>query len=121
MLYCGRANVFQLKKPKVSKFFSMILFVFLISLTGYSIGNVDIGDSEKPRSIAVHPMRRLLFWTDVGQQQAIFRARMDGADRITLASKLDGVSAMAIDPQFDLVIFAHGKCIDVIGIDGQNK
>lgn len=82
---------------------------------------MDIGDSEKPRSVAVHPMRRLLFWTDVGQQQAIFRARLDGADRFTLASKLDGVTAMAIDPQYDLVFFAHGKCIDVIGIDGQNK
>lgn len=66
-------------------------------------------------------MKRLLFWSDVGNQQAIFRARIDGAERVTLASKLDGVSAMAIDPQLDLVFFAHGKCIDMIGIDGHNK
>lgn len=69
----------------------------------------------------MHPMKRLLFWTDVGSQQAIFRSRMDGIDRITLASKLDGVSTMAIDTQLDLVIFAHGKNIDVMGIDGHNK
>lgn len=66
-------------------------------------------------------MQRLLFWTDVGSQQAIFRARMDGQERITLAAKLDGVTAMAVDPQLDLVIFAHGKSIDIIGIDGLNK
>lgn len=82
---------------------------------------VDIGDSEKPRSIAVHPMKRLLFWTDVGSQQAIFRSRLDGADRMTLASKLDGVAAIAVDPQLDLVFLAYGKQIDVMDLTGQNK
>lgn len=91
------------------------------SLDGYAIGIVDIGDSEKPRSIAVHPMRRLLFWTDVGSQQAIFRSRIDGADRMTLAFKLDGVAAITVDSQLDLIFFAYGKQIDVMDINGQNK
>lgn len=90
-------------------------------MDGYGIGIVDIGDSEKPRSIAVHTMKRLLFWTDVGSQQAIFRSRIDGADRITLAFKLDGVAAIAIDQQLDLLFFAHGKQIDVMDINGENK
>lgn len=85
------------------------------------IGNVDPGaDMEKPRAIAVHAMRRLIVWTDVGLQ-SVYRARMDGADRQQLVSNLDGVSAMAVDPQLDLVFFAHGKCIEVIDLNGQNR
>lgn len=93
----------------------------MFSLDGYTIGIVDIGDSEKPRSIAVHAMKRLLFWTDVGSQQAIFGSRLDGADRVTLASKLDGVAAIAVDPQLNLIFFAHGKQIDVMDLNGENK
>lgn len=75
---------------------------------------------EKPRSIAVHAIRRLLFWTDVSLQ-TIYRARLDGADRQLLVSNLDGVSAMSIDPQLELVFFAHGKCIEVIDLNGLNR
>lgn len=91
----------------------------MFSLNGDSIGNVDAGaDMEKPRSIAVHAMRRLLFWTDVGIQ-SVFRARLDGADRQQLATNLDGITAMAIDPQLDLLFFSHGKCIEVIDLNGE--
>lgn len=90
-------------------------------MDGYGIGVVDIGDSEKPRSIAVHSIKRLIFWSDVGNQQAIYRARIDGADRMTLAFKLDGVAAIAVDPQLDLLFFAYGKRIDVMDLDGRNK
>lgn len=93
----------------------------LYSLNGDPIGHVEIGDSEKPRSVAVHPMKRLVFWTDVGSKQGIFRARIDGAERVTLAEKLDGVSAMTVDPQQDLVFFAHGKIIEMMKIDGHNR
>lgn len=85
------------------------------------MGLVDIGDSEKPRSIAVHSMKRLLFWTDVGSQQAIYRARIDGADRLTLAANLKGVSAIAIDQDLDLLFFAYGARINVMDLDGRNK
>lgn len=94
---------------------------FFSSLDGFAIGNVNITDSEKPRSIGIHPMKRLIFWTDVGSPQAVFRARIDGANRITLRSKLDGVAALAVDPQMDLVFFAYGTRIDVIDINGRNK
>lgn len=85
------------------------------------MGVVDIGDSEKPRSIAVHSMKRLLFWTDVGSQQSIYRSRIDGADRLTLAFKLDGIAAIAIDQDLDLLFFAYNKRIDVMDIDGRNR
>lgn len=82
---------------------------------------MDAGaDMEKPRSIAVHAMRRLLVWSDVSLQ-AVYRARLDGAERQQLVNNLDGVTAMAVDPQLELVFFAHGKCIEVIDLDGQNR
>lgn len=90
-------------------------------MDGDGIGVVDIGDSEKPRSIAVHSMKRLIFWTDVGSQQAIYRARIDGAERVKLASELDGVGAIAVDPQLDLLFYTYGKRIDVMDLDGRNK
>lgn len=90
-------------------------------LDGVELGVVDIGDTEKPRGIAVHSMKRLLFWTDVGSQQSIYRARIDGADRITLAFKLDGIAAIAVDQQLDLLFFAYNKRIDVMDLDGRNR
>lgn len=66
-------------------------------------------------------MKRLLFWTDVGSQQAIIRARVDGSERIVLASKLEGVTALAIDPYLDLVFYAHGKRIDSMDLNGNHR
>ncbi|XP_037945125.1 low-density lipoprotein receptor-related protein 6 [Teleopsis dalmanni] len=91
------------------------------SFDGDNIGVIDTGDSEKPRNIAVHVMKRLLFWTDVGSQQAIIRARVDGAERVVLAFKLEGVTALAIDQQSDMIFYAHGKRIDYMDINGKNK
>ena len=89
-------------------------------MDGESVGTVDIGDSEKPRSLAVHPIKRLIFWSDAGLQ-AIYRARMDGAERMTLARNLEGITALAVDPQLDLLFFAHGKKLDCMDINGKNK
>ncbi|KAH8340133.1 hypothetical protein KR067_010390 [Drosophila pandora] len=91
------------------------------SFLGESVGVIDTGDSEKPRNIAVHAMKRLLFWTDVGSHQAIIRARVDGNERMELAYKLEGVTALALDQQSDMIYYAHGKRIDVIDINGKNK
>lgn len=86
------------------------------------IGNVDAGgtDMERPRAIAVHSMRRLVVWTDIGLQ-SVWRARIDGAERRQLAGKLDGVTALTVDTQLDLVFVAHGKCIEMMGLDGLNR
>lgn len=97
------------------------IFNVVYRLDGLELGVVDIGDTEKPRSISIHSMKRLLFWTDAGGQQSIYRARIDGADRLTLASKLDGIAAIAVDQQLDLLFFAYNKRIDVMDLDGRNK
>lgn len=91
------------------------------SLEGYSsIGIVDTRNSEKPRSIAVHPTKRLLFWTDAGSQQVV-RARIDGSNSIVLASRLEGVSSLAVDPISNLVFFSHGGRIESLDINGKNR
>lgn len=97
---------------------------FLHSLDGHnnpSVGIVDTGISEKPRSIAVHPIRRFLFWTDVGSQQAVIGARMDGSNSFVLANKLEGVTSLALDPISNVLFFAHGKKIEFIDIYGRNR
>lgn len=91
------------------------------SFNGATIGIIDTGDSEKPRNLAIHTMRRLLFWTDVGSQQAILRARVDGAEKTVLAFKLEGVTALAVDQVNDMVYYAHGKRIDAMDLNGKNK
>ncbi|XP_052873130.1 low-density lipoprotein receptor-related protein 6 [Anopheles cruzii] len=85
-----------------------------------SIGNVDIGRTEKPRSLALHPMKRLLFWTDVGTAQSITRAKLDGSQRVELITKLEGIQALALDPQLNRLFYAHGKRIDTMDINGQD-
>jgi low density lipoprotein receptor-related protein 5/6 len=85
------------------------------------IGIVDIGKSEKPRSIAIHPIRRLLFWTDVGSQQSVVRAKMDGSSSMILADHLEGVTSLGLDPISNIVFFAHGKKIEYIDINGKNR
>ncbi|XP_055383334.1 low-density lipoprotein receptor-related protein 6 [Condylostylus longicornis] len=90
------------------------------SLDGDGVGIVDT-DSEQPRNVAVHSMKRLLFWTDVGSRQAIFRARVDGAEKTILAFKLEGVTSLAVDQHADIIYYAHGKRIDFMDINGKNK
>lgn len=93
----------------------------LNSLDGSAIGIVDTGNSEKPRSLAVHPTKRLLFWTDVGSRQAVIRAKMDGSDSMVLAIQLEGVTSLAVDPISNTVFFAHGKRIEYMDINGKNR
>lgn len=63
----------------------------------------------------------MLFWTDVGSQQAVIRAKMDGTSRLTLARHLEGVTSLAIDPISNLVFFAHGRKIEFFDINGKNR
>lgn len=98
------------------------LIFHIFSLDTYeAIGVVDQGKSEKPRSIAVHPIRRLLFWTDVGSLQAVVRAKMDGSNRLVIASNLAGVTTLALDPISNLIFFAHSSKIEFMDINGKNR
>ncbi|NXD02557.1 LRP1B protein, partial [Certhia brachydactyla] len=41
---------------------------------------------DQPRSIAVHPEKGYLFWTEWGQTPCIGRAHLDGSEKIVLVS-----------------------------------
>lgn len=84
------------------------------------LGTVNVSETEQPRGIVVHSMKRLLFWTDMGSQQSINRARIDGADRSILAYNLSGIVAIAVDQHLDLLFFAYTQRIDVMDLDGRN-
>lgn len=90
-------------------------------LDGIEIGAVNISSLEKPRSIAVHSMKRLLFWTDVGRQQSINSARIDGAEHVVLAYNLSSITAIAVDQQLHLLFFAYNQRIDAMNLDGSNR
>lgn len=90
-------------------------------MDGAEIGAVAISNLEKPRSIAVHSMKRLLFWTDIGRQQSINCARIDGSEHTILAYNLSTLSAIALDQQMGLLFFAYNQRIDVMDIDGRNR
>lgn len=84
------------------------------------MGNIDTGDSTAPRNLAIDFLKRFLFWTDY-EQQAIFRAKLDGSQRLMVVSKLEGVTAVAVDPQANILFYADGKRIERIDFNGRNK
>lgn len=84
------------------------------------MGTIDTGDQQVPRNLAIDSLDRFLFWTDYGQQ-AIFRARIDGAQRIMLVNKLSGVNALTIDSQMKIVFYADGESIERMDYSGGNK
>lgn len=86
-----------------------------------SLGAVNTGNTEKPRSIAVHPVLRLLFWTDAGSQQAVIRAKLDGSDMRVLVTGLENVRAFTLDPIANRIFFVHEAQIVYMDIDGRNR
>lgn len=84
------------------------------------MGNIDTGDSIAPRNLAIDFQKRFLFWTDY-EQQAIFRAKLDGSQRVMVVSELEGVTALAVDPQANVLFYADGKRIERIDFNGRNK
>jgi len=69
-------------------------------LDGSFITDVVDEELEKPRSIAVFPMRGLMFWSDWGNVPKIEKAGMDGTERVVLAT--------------DNVMWPNGISIDLV-------
>lgn len=84
------------------------------------MGNIDTGDSAAPRNLAIDFQKRFLFWSDY-EQQAIFRSKLDGSQRMMVVSELEGVTALAVDPQANILFYADGKRIERIDFNGRNK
>ncbi|XP_044749919.1 low-density lipoprotein receptor-related protein 6 [Coccinella septempunctata] len=76
--------------------------------------------NEKPRLLAIHYTKRLLFYTDVGATPQIVRIRLDGSHHLVIAKVAD-VTAIAVDVDNDLLVWAQGHSIYISNIDGENQ
>ncbi|CAH1173635.1 unnamed protein product [Phaedon cochleariae] len=86
-------------------------------------GIIEKKDGEKPRLIALHVAKRLLFFTDVGKMPEftqLIRTRLDGSHRMII-KRASNITAIAVDTENDLLIWAQGHSIYVSNIDGENQ
>lgn len=88
---------------------------------GSALGVVVKGEGEKPRSIAIHSEKRLLFWTDIGKRMRVMRSKMDGKERIVIATDLEQPTSIAVDAVANIVYWAHGSQIECADFDGNNR
>lgn len=88
---------------------------------GSAIGVVTQQEGERPRLLVLHASRRLLFWTDVGKEPRIVRARLDGSHRIAIRSTRHNVTALALDLDGDMLVWAEGSRLYMCNIDGENQ
>ncbi|XP_022921032.1 low-density lipoprotein receptor-related protein 6 [Onthophagus taurus] len=86
------------------------------------VGVIEKKD-EKPRLIAIHPSKRLLFYTDDRDNfTQIIRTRLDGTHRLIIGkSKAREIPAIAIDIENDFVVWVDGLDIWMGNIDGDNN
>lgn len=88
---------------------------------GSTVGVVVKKQGEKPRLLAIHPTKRLLFWTDSGNEPQLVRARLDGSHRIAMIKPKQNITAIALDLETDMIIWAEGLKLFMCNIDGENK
>ncbi|XP_066593822.1 low-density lipoprotein receptor-related protein 6 isoform X2 [Prorops nasuta] len=85
------------------------------------LGVVVKEDGEKPRNIAIHSERRLLFWIDAGIKMRVMMSKMDGKDRTTIASNLEQPTSLTVDTVSNVVYWAHSKVIEFSSFNGSNR
>ncbi|KAJ8981147.1 hypothetical protein NQ317_013812, partial [Molorchus minor] len=83
-------------------------------------GSLEHREGEKPRLIALHAAKRLIFYTDVGSTPQLVRTRLDGSHRIVI-TKAGDIAAIAVDTENDLIVWAQGHSIYISNIDGENQ
>ncbi|CAB3370017.1 Hypothetical predicted protein [Cloeon dipterum] len=85
---------------------------------GIYVGTVVKVENEKPRYLAIHSKRGLLFWTDHGSVPRIKRARLDGHNTLVIATGLNNLTGLAVDSEADLIFYAYQEFIfsnDLVG------
>lgn len=86
-----------------------------------NVGVVVKKEGEMPRLLMIHPMRRLIFWTNVGANPQLVRARFDGSHRIVIKNVGQNITAIALDLDKDMVVWAEGSQVFMCNIDGENQ
>lgn len=79
-------------------------------------------DAEKPKLIALHPLKGLLFWVAEGlSDNRIYRCKLDGVRRTVLITGLHPVTAFTVDSKGDLIYWATSSSIESADIDGKQR
>lgn len=83
-------------------------------------------DLDQPRAIALVPSKRLIIWSDWGENPKIERASMDGdpQSRMTLVDEnIFWPNGLAVDIERELIYWVDGshKFLDVMKLDGTNR
>ncbi|XP_041477992.1 low-density lipoprotein receptor-related protein 4-like [Lytechinus variegatus] len=75
-------------------------------------------DVGKPRSIALHPERGLMFWADYGGLPSLERANLDGTDRTTIVdANIQFPNGLAIDFDNSIIYFADRGSDNIASVD----
>lgn len=77
--------------------------------------------SEKPRNVALHPERSLLFWTDVGTSARIVQARLDGEKQTTIDTDGQIVDALTVDRRSNLLFFTYANKLFEFNLSERRK
>lgn len=86
-------------------------------LSNSSVGCVFEGrNGEKPRNLALHPEKGLLFWTDAGSTPRIVQSRLNGDKQVTIDTDGQLVDALAIDRRSSTLYFTYNGRIFVYGL-----
>jgi len=62
-----------------------------------------------------------IYWTDLGSQHRVIRSRIDGHNRVIIASDLLSLEALAVDRVQNMVYFSYSSKIDVCDIHGYQR
>ena len=95
-----------------------------ISMTNYNgewTADVITENLEKPRSIAVHPKKGWLFWSDYGDRPRIEKAGMDGSSRVELVTEnVMWPNSITLDLVQERLYWVDAKLhlIGSVGLDG---
>lgn len=62
-----------------------------------------------------------IYWTDLGSQHRVIRARIDGHNRVIIASDLLSLEALTVDRVQNMVYFSYSSKVEVCDIHGYQR
>ncbi|XKL62898.1 hypothetical protein PGB90_002731 [Kerria lacca] len=79
-------------------------------VNGSNIGSIFTAtNGEKPRNLALHPERGLLFWTDVGLKPGIIQSRLNGLRHSFISTDERIVDALTLDRELNWLFYSHSE------------
>lgn len=88
------------------------------------LGAVVRGEGLKPRLLAIHFIRGLLFWSDVGGPMVrVMMASYDGKNQTVVADNIENLTALTVDQgeKGERVYWAQPRVIESAALDGSDR